>query len=116
MFGLSVYGCLASFFTGFNTCLSILGEPTSVFFLFASEGPSAFDKLGAGGGHELEELELEEFELLVFDEGSLVVEGLRFWKMIVSPFLTPRLSMLRSRSLISKGLGGNPEKSYLPSW
>ena len=92
------------------TCLSILGAPISVFFLFASEGPSAFDKLGAGG-HELEELE-EEFE---FDEGSLV-EGFRFWKMIVSPFLTPRLSMLRSRSLMSKGLGGNPEKSYSTSW
>ena len=59
----------------------------------------------------LEELELEEFELLGFDEGSLVLEeGLRFWKMIVSPFLTPRLSMLLSLSLISKGLGGNPEK------
>ena len=96
------------------TCLSILGAPPiSVFFLFASDGPSAFDILGAGG-HELEEL-LEEFELLGFDEGSLV-EGFRFWNMIVSPFLTPRLSMLRSQSLMSKGLGGNPEKSCLPSW
>ena len=94
------------------TCLSILGAPISVFFLFASEGPSAFDKLGAGG-HEVEELLLEELEW--GDKGS-VLEGFRFWKMIVSPFLTPRLSMLRSRSLISKGLGGNPEKSNSSAW
>ena len=61
-----------------NTCLSILAAPISVFCLFASEGPSTFDKLGAGGP-ELEEL-VEEFELLGFvEEGWLLVaEGLRF--------------------------------------
>ena len=86
----------------------------SVFCLFASEGPSAFGKLGAGG-QALEEL-LEEFELLeVWLVVLLVVAelGLRFWKIIVSPFLTPRLSMLRSRSLMSNGFGGNPEISII---
>ena len=93
------------------TCLSILA-PISVFCRFGSEGPSTFDKLGAGG-HELELELVEEFELLGFEGSLLVLEGFRFWKMIVSPFLTPRLSMLQSRSLISKGMGGNPAKAYL---
>ena len=92
--------------------------PVSVFGLLASEGPSTFDKLGAGG-HELEVELVEELELLEIaeeEDSLMVVEGFRFWKIIVPPFLTPRLSMLRSRSLMSKGLGGNPAKAYcLPS-
>ena len=97
------------------TCLSILSEEAlfSVVCLFASEGPSAFGKLVAGGQTLEELLLLEEFELLEVWLVVVVELGLRFWKIIVSPFLTPRLSMLRSRSLMSKGFGGNPGISVI---